>query len=234
VSDEGAAAPRAAAPMPWEGRPERADLFLMAAIIGSGLYYLALWPLTPLLIDSHPVVLELVKGSWTAMITMGAKARIGEASWVIAVLAGIPGLMWLDWIFWWAGRRWGRRAIAVFVGNHPKADARIARFERFVHRFDWLAIVLVYFTPIPNPLVYASAGWARMRLATFLVLDLIGTLLWIGFCVGLGYAIGQEAVDVAKAVGRYGLYLTIVMVVVIVARQVQVARRQAQAERQTS
>jgi membrane protein DedA with SNARE-associated domain len=171
------------------------------------------------------VVLELVKGSWTAMITMGAKARVGEASLVVAVLAAIPALMWFDWLYWWAGRRWGRRAIGLLVGNHPKADARVARFERFVHRFDWLAIVIVYFTPIPNPLVYASAGWARMRLTTFLALDLIGTLLWIGFCVGLGYAIGQEAVDVAKAVGRYGLYLTIVMIVVIVARQMYVAGR---------
>ena len=38
-----------------------------------------------------------------------------------------------------------------------------------------------------------------MRLRTFLMLDLIGSLLWIALCVGLGYAIGQSAVDVAKA-----------------------------------
>ena len=46
-----------------------------------------------------------------------------------------------------------------------------------------------------------------MRLRTFLLLDLIGSLLWIAFCVGLGYAIGQSAVDVAKAISRYALYL---------------------------
>ena len=48
-----------------------------------------------------------------------------------------------------------------------------------------------------------------MRLGTFLWLDLIGALLWILLCVGLGYAIGQRAVDIAKAVGRYALYVTI-------------------------
>ncbi len=45
-----------------------------------------------------------------------------------------------------------------------------------------------------------------MRLVTFLFLDLIGSLLWIGLCVGLGYAIGQRAVDIAHAISRYGLY----------------------------
>ena len=64
-----------------------------------------------------------------------------------------------------------------------------------------------------------------MRLRTFLLLDLIGSLLWIGLCVGLGYAIGQRAVDVAKAVSRYALYVTLGLVVVIFARQCWVARR---------
>jgi membrane-associated protein len=225
VSEDGAAAPRKAAPVPWDGHPERADVFLLAGILISGIYLLALLPLTPSLIGSHPVALELLKGSWSAMITMGAKARIGEASPVVAVLAAIPGLMWFDWLYWWAGARWGKRAIDVFIGNHPKAAQRTARLEKLVHRFGWVAVVITYFQPLPNALIYAAAGWTRMRLWVFLVLDLIGSLLWIAFCVGLGYAIGQRAVDVAKAVGRYGLYLTIALIVVIFARQFWVASR---------
>ena len=159
------------------------------------------------------------------MVTMGAKARIGEASIVVAVLAAIPGLMIFDWIYWWAGKRWGRNAIDLFIGNHPKAAARTARLERIIHRFGWLAIVIAYFQPVPSVLIYAAAGWTRMRLRTFLILDLIGSLLWIALCVSLGYAIGQSAVDVAKAVSRYALYVTIGLVVVIFARQYWVAQR---------
>ena len=76
--------------------------------------------------------------------------------------------------------------------------------------------MVAYFQPIPNVLFYAAAGWTRMRLIPFLLLDLIGCLLWIALCVGLGYAIGQEAVDVAKAVGRYALWVTLGLVAVIV------------------
>ena len=220
-------APRPAPALPWDGKPERTDLFLMGAITLSGLYLLALMPLTPTLVGSHPVVLELLKGSMTAMITMGAMARIGDASLAVAVLAAIPGLMMFDWIYWWAGRRWGKRAIDVFLGNHPKAAARTAKLERVISRFGWLAIVIAYFQPVPNVLIYAAAGWTRMRLRTFLLLDLIGSLLWIALCVGLGYAIGQRAVDVAKGVSRYALYVTIALIVVIFVRQYMVARRRA-------
>src|SRR6187397_2284526 len=97
VNDDGAAAPRNGTPLPWDGKAERADLFLMAAITLSGLYLLALMPLTPALVGSHPLLLELLKGSMSGMITMGAQSRIGDASLTVAVLAAIPGLMLFDW-----------------------------------------------------------------------------------------------------------------------------------------
>jgi membrane protein DedA with SNARE-associated domain len=229
VTDDAAAANRREPMVPWEGRPERLDVFLLGMIMFSGIYNLVLLPATPSLVGTHPVLLELVRGSSTAMITMGALARIGDASLVVAVLAAIPGLMMFDWVFWWAGKRWGKRVIDIFLGNHPKAAQRTARLERLIHRFGWVAIVIAYFQPVPNVLIYAAAGWTGMRLITFLVLDVIGSLLWIGLMVGLGYAIGQSAVDVAHAISHYALWATIALVLAVIGRQMWVANRRAQA-----
>src|SRR3954469_3547296 len=118
------------AAVPWEGRPQRADIFLFAAIMVSGIYGLALLPAVPSLVGTHPVLLELFRGSTTAMVTMGAKSRIGEASLFVAVVAAIPGRMLFDWLYWWAGWRWGRGAVDLFVGKHPKAAQRTVRLER--------------------------------------------------------------------------------------------------------
>jgi membrane-associated protein len=227
VLDDGTAPPRDAAGVPWDGRAERTDVVLFGLILVAGIYNLALLPLTPSLVGTHPVLLELIRGSFTAMVTMGAMARVGDASLVVAVLAAIPGLMMFHWVFWWAGRRWGKRVLDMFLGNHPKAAQRTARLERVIHRWGWAAIVIVYFQPVPNPLIYAAAGWTRMKLVTFLVLDLIGCLLWIAVGVGLGYAIGQRAVDVAHAISHYALWATIALVVGVIARQMWVQRRQA-------
>ena len=162
MNDDGAAKPRQSA-VPWDGRPERLDVFLLAGISLSGIYALALLPLVPSLIGTHPVLLELLRGSLTAMITMGALARVGDQSIVVAVLAAIPGLMLFDWVYWWAGRRWGRRVIDLFLGNHPKAVKRTAQLERLTSRYGWIAVTIAYFQPVPNPLIYAAAGWTRMR-----------------------------------------------------------------------
>jgi membrane protein DedA with SNARE-associated domain len=77
--------------------------------------------------------------------------------------------------------------------------------------------------PIPSALVYAAVGDGGMRLGTFLVLDLIGTLLWTSLLAGAGYGFGQSAVDVANAVSHYGLWISLALIVFIAFR---VRRRQ--------
>jgi len=211
--------------MPWEGNAERVDIFLISAIAAVGIYSLALLPLTPSLVGTHPVILELVRGSTSAIVTMGAESRIGQASLVVTVLAAIPGLMLFDWVYWWAGRRWGRAGLDFMLGNHPKAAKRVAQIERVFERYGWVALLVVYFQPIPNPLIYAAAGWTRMRLSTFLILDLIGSLAWIALLTALGYAIGQRAVDVAHSVSHYALWATIGLVVLVFAQQIWRQRR---------
>jgi membrane-associated protein len=214
VSDEGTAAPRNPA-VPWDGKPERLDVILLAAITLSGFYALAMLPLTPTLVGSHPVLLELLRGSMTGMVTMGAMSRIGDASIVVAVLAAIPGLMMFDWVFWWAGKRWGDRVFVWLTGGPgPRTDRRLARLHRLESRFGPFALVLAYFLPVPSVLIYAAVGDGGMRLRVFLALDLLGTLLWTSLLAGLGYGLGHSAVDVANTIAHYGLWATLALVVV--------------------
>lgn len=205
------AAPR----LPWEGRAARADKVILGAIAFSGLYYLVTLPLVPWLLVNHPVVLALIRGGATATVTLGALARTDEVSLIVAVLAAVPGTIAFDWAYWWAGRRWGERSLAMMLGESKKTAARLARLQRVSIRFGAAAVLLAYYLPVPTFLVYAAAGWAGMRLATFLVLDVAGALLWIGLMVGLGYGLGQSAVDVVDAISDYLLWITIALVVVI-------------------
>ena len=43
-------------------------------------------------------------------------------------------------------------------------------------------------------MVYAMAAWARMRRATFLLLDLAGVFLMTSLVAGIDYGLGQYAV----------------------------------------
>ena len=56
------------------------------------------------------------------------------------------------------------------------------------------------------------AGWVRMRLATFLFLDLAGALLMTGLVAGLGYGLGQRAVDIVLLIDRYASMVSLAMI----------------------
>jgi membrane-associated protein len=207
--------------LPWEGKPRRVDIACWAGITVSGLFYLCLLPFRASLVGTHPLVLVVLNGSTEGIVSAAASARVGHGSLVLVLLASIPGLMKFDLLYWWAGRLWGERIIEMFSGRGKRSAKFVARVHRLGRWATWPAVVLSPFLPIPNALVYAVAGWTGMRWVTFLILDIIGSLAWAGMLAGLGYALGQSAVSVAQEISKYGLWVSIVIVVLVVASQMR-------------
>jgi membrane protein DedA with SNARE-associated domain len=204
---------------------ERADRVIVAGIAIAGIYGLVLLPLFPLLSSSHPELLELVRPSTAAIINMGARAQVGQTSFVLAVVLAVPSLMMFDWLFWWAGRRWGDRVFLWMLGGESeRATRRLRRLHWLERRFGPGAVVLAYVLPIPSALIYAAVGDGGMRLPTFLALDLLGTLLWAGLLATLGYELGQPAVDVTDAIARYSLWATLAFIAAAITVQILRAR----------
>jgi membrane protein DedA with SNARE-associated domain len=195
----------------------RAEIACVTGIVLKSVFALALLPLTPSLLGTDPVLLEALRGSTSAMASGGAFARVGQASLVLAVLAPLPTLFFATPLFWWAGWLWGPKAAATLGGGHPKAERWAQRSGAHLERFGGLAVALAPFLPVPSSFVYAAAGWTGMKLRRFILYDLIGLFSWIALIVGLGYAIGHPAVQVAKTISRYALLTTIAVVAVAIA-----------------
>lgn len=219
----GSADPR----LPWSGRPSRADILCLSAISFSGLYYLALLPFRADLVGTHPVLLEVLNGSTEAIVAAAAFARVGHGALLTVLLAAIPGLMKFDLFYWWAGRRWGERYIMLLSGRRNRGSRYMGWVKRWGRWFSWPAVVVCPFLPLPNAIVYVVVGWGGMSLVAFVVLDVIGTLLWAGLLAGLGYALGHHAVVVAQTISRYGLWFTLAIVALIVISQIRRARATA-------
>jgi membrane protein DedA with SNARE-associated domain len=132
--------------------------------------------------------------------------------------------MKFDALYWWAGRLWGERFIMVLPGSRRVAR-HMARVQRAGRKFTWPAVVASSFLPIPRAIVFVIAGWAGMRLVVFLILDLIGVLLWAGLLTGLGYALGHHAVVAATTISRYSWWFTIGIVALSVVSAVHSQRR---------
>ena len=96
--------------LPWSGKPGRADIACWAAIVLSGLYYLAILPWRASLVGTHPVISELLNGSTESIVAAAAFARVGHGSLALVILAAIPGLMKFDIIYWGPGGCGARRS----------------------------------------------------------------------------------------------------------------------------
>ena len=211
--------------LPWQGKPRTVDIVCWAAIVLSGLYYWLTLPVRVHLVGTHPVISELLGGGTESIISAAAFVRTGHGTIVVVMLAAIPGIMKFDPLWWWAGRLWGEPLIILLSGKRERGPRYMARVRRWGKKFTWPAVVLSPFLPFPNAIIFVIVGWAGMKLRTFLVLDLIGTLLWTGLLAGLGYAIGHPAVKVAQTISHYGLWVSIGLVVIIVFFQVRSQRR---------
>jgi membrane-associated protein len=213
--------------LPWEGKARKVDILCWAGITLSGLYYLALLPFRADLVGTHPILLEILNGSTEAIVAAAAFARIGHGTLLVVMLASIPGLMKFDPLYWWAGRLWGERVIMLLFARR-KSGMRYMEWARRRGRVViWPAMVLAPFLPIPSALIYVIAGWEGMSLFTFVILDMIGSLMWAGMLAGLGYELGHSAVVVAQDISRYGLWFTIAIVAIIILTQVRRFRSMA-------
>jgi membrane protein DedA with SNARE-associated domain len=209
--------------VPWDGSPRRDDLICWYAIAGMAVFYSAMWPFRPLLIGSNPVLLEFLTGSKEAIIAAGAFAGVGSVPLVLVVLAALLGMMKFDAIIWWAGTLWGKGIVGKFARRSKAAMWFARKADSLSPWVMWPAVAMAPWTPIPSSLIYAAAGWTGMRLRTFLVLDGIGSLIRASLYAGMGYAIGQPAVDLAETISSYGIWVSLAIVVVMVV--LQYARR---------
>ena len=197
--------------VPWQGPATRVDVALMGAILGVVALGLVIRPFKPFLVADHPVLLEFLTGDLLAIGAAAAFARIGEAPLWLVVVAGAVGMVKFDWLAWWAGRQWGAGIIRIFTTSE-----RVQRYAaQATERNAWvvrLAVVVAVLPGIPTAVVFAAAGWTRMRLATFLLLDLVGAVVMTAVVAGLGYGLGQRAVDVVLTIDRYASAVSLTMI----------------------
>jgi membrane-associated protein len=212
----------------------KADVFCLGPVILLFIWNLVMLPIAPSLLGPHPVLLSWIRGSSSAMIAAGAAARTGGASlWVVCV-APLLILLAADPFLYWAGRRYGRRALDFLIEQDPRWRRRAARSERWFSRWGAWTIAFGYYIPfVPATLFYLAAGESRMRIRTFAIADLLGTLTWIGIHVGAGYAAGESAKNIAEKISQYGLWAAVVIIVGAIGWSVIQYRQQARTQSET-
>lgn len=200
--------------MPWKQRPGRADIACMTAMSVVAIYALVMLPLRPVMLGLAPHLLGSL-GYRTGLVLVGALAAVGDTWWPLVLVLGSLMSMKFDWVYWWAGRLWGRNIMDVWSANKsPRTQRRWEKVWQLTHRYEVPAII-VTFLPIPLPagVIYAALGAAGTKLSKFLFVGFLSALVTTAGYMALGYWIGAPAVEAVDTYGRYLWYLSIAILV---------------------
>ncbi|GAB2483272.1 hypothetical protein GCM10027030_16820 [Luteococcus sediminum] len=204
--------------LPWKHEPGRADKACMAWIAFMGLFGLAMLPLRGWLLGLNPPLLVALTGSRSGTAAMGALASQGLAPhwWFYLALGSLMSIKF-DWVFWWAGKLWGRGMIEVWAGQSKRAAKNYARAEGWARKLGWLGMFVAY-VPIPLPLmqvIFVLAGSTGMSWKKFMALDFVASTCWLLGYFWFGWSVGEPAVVLLKEYAKYANYVAIALVVFI-------------------
>nr|WP_235998028.1 VTT domain-containing protein [Aestuariimicrobium ganziense] len=208
--------------MPWKHKPTKADKQAMGWIIFMGLFGLAMLPLRGWLLGLDPPLLLALTGSRTGAAATGALAsqNLAPSWWPWAFVLGSLMSIKFDWVFWWAGKLWGRGMIEVWAGRSTRAARNYERAERWAHKMGWVGIFVAY-VPIPLPLmqvIFVLAGASGMSWKKFMALDFVASTVWLLGYFAFGWAVGEPAVELLKQYAKIANWVAIGLLVFIFAQ----------------
>lgn len=119
------------------------------------------------------------------LIAAGALSATGDLDIVGVVAAASAGTLLADSLWYVIGRYGGGRAIGWICRLSIEPDSCVTTTRNTFARLGPMTLVVAKYVPGVQTLAPASAGFAKASFVGFLVLDFVGTLLFIlPFCLG--------------------------------------------------
>jgi len=194
--------------LPWRHKPTKSDLACFAWVGVAAAYSLAMFPLRPTLLALAPQLFGAM-GHYTGMIMTGAFAAIGDRWWPLVWAVGCIGFVKFTWVYWWAGKLWGRNLIEVWSGKSDRARRRNERAERFARKYETFALIVAMLPiPFPSAVIFVVLGAAGTSLRKFLTTIIATSVVCTGGYIGLGYLIGRPAVQLVETYSIWLLWAT--------------------------
>ncbi|MEJ7686546.1 MAG: DedA family protein [Variovorax sp.] len=124
-----------------------------------------------------------------------------DAAGVMA--AGVAGSLAGTLPWYWVGQRIGRERVHRWIARHGRwltvSTEDLDRAERWFERSGRYAVFLGRLVPGVRSVISLPAGLEQMRLAIFLLWSALGTVVWTGMLVALGFFLENHY----DRVGRY-------------------------------
>ena len=145
------------------------------------------------------------------LLAAGAFAGAGRLSLAMPLLMALLAAVAADTIWYQLGRRKGIRVLQLLCRISLEPDSCVRRTEGVFAKHGARSLLLAKFIPGLSTVAPPLAGIFRMRATRFLLYDVLGTLLWAGSLMGIGYAFSGQIERVADHTTELGGWLVVIL-----------------------
>lgn len=165
------------------------------------------------------VVMACAEGPILSMI-LGVLIRLGCVDFLPAYAALMAGDLIGDVVWYWIGYHFGHR----FVGRYGKyfgvTEEGVAKLTRLFHRYKYR---ILFLSKISNGVglslvTLTTAAMVRIPFKIYMLVNLLGQLVWTGFLLGVGYFFSNLYVEINNVFGRVSIVIVAVVILAALGR----------------
>jgi len=150
------------------------------------------------------------------LLACGALGRSGELNLVLVLLCGVLACVVADNVWFQLGRHRGAKILRFICRIALEPDSCVRRTENVFLKYGMRSLLVSKFIPGLNAVAAPLAGSSRASLRRFLLFDSLGSLIWIGSYVCIGYIFSGQLETAAAYVARMGSGLIVIIVGLLV------------------
>jgi len=151
------------------------------------------------------------------LVVAGALSSLGRLPLTSVVLVALLACLISDFAWYLAGRRYGASVMRTLCRISLSPDSCVKQSELRFQRWRGQILLIAKFVPGLSTIAPPLMGAMRLRPQIFMLLDGLGSLLWIGLIVGLGYAFSQQIDRVLFALASAGTVAVEVLFALLIA-----------------
>ncbi len=146
------------------------------------------------------------------LLAAGALAGTGRMNIALALVCCLLAAVTADTIWYQLGRKKGIKVLQLLCRISLEPDSCVRRTEGLFEKQGARSLLYAKFLPGLNTVATPLAGIFHMRFKKFLLFDSLGSLLWAGSFLGLGYLFSGQIEKIAEHAERLGRGLFVVVI----------------------